>query len=74
MPKQIIIEYPWKAVLNRNYYEIYHYLDFNKRFSVFDDDVYSFDTVGNSSIAQISDINPEILKLITQCQTELNNQ
>jgi hypothetical protein len=79
MPKQIILEYPWKATLNQRMYEVTNYKSL-------DNDPFVIVTSSNVSDAKYKDEfhyeyysfesqqSMDALKsIIHQCQTELNN-
>jgi hypothetical protein len=76
MPKQIILEYPWKAVLTKNnkMYEISHYYSFEIiTWSVTLRNLY-FNRPHDLLLFDFEKVPDNAKSIITQCQTELNNQ
>lgn len=80
MPKQIILEYPWKATLNQRVYEVINY-------KTLDNDPFAIVSSSNVSDAKFKDkfyyeyycfetkqAEDALKSIIHQCQTELNNQ
>jgi hypothetical protein len=77
MPKQIILEYPWKAILLGSSYDIYHYDTIDNPIFIYN----GISIIKADSGEQLSlSLNPKgknslpLLSVLTQCQTELNNQ
>jgi hypothetical protein len=68
MPKQIIIEYPYKAIFDKNKYFVYHYDVLDESIMIIKSDKSYFDYPDKYYDFKI--LSP----LIEQCQTELNNQ
>jgi hypothetical protein len=76
MPKQIIIQHPWKGVLNGDKYELYYYYHWESkplyiciRGELINPETYEYVNQYNHIIRG----NPTLYSLIKQCQTELNN-
>lgn len=74
MPKQIILEYPWKAMLEGNTYFISDYNDFEyPKYAVYPNIVMKINEDG-IEIHCLYENDSKIGQFFTQCQTELNNQ
>jgi hypothetical protein len=76
MPKQIILEYPWKAEYKKdtNCYYVYHYNDIDYVEYVVYKSIVKKVTSTCSYIHCLYETDSKIGQFFTQCQTELNNQ
>jgi len=73
MPKQIILEYPWKATLEGNTYFISDYNDFEyPKYAVYPSTVKRLNKDG-IEIPFLYENYSKIGQFFHQCQTELNN-
>lgn len=74
MPKQIIIEHPYKAVFKDDCYFVYLYDDIDYvNYVVYSKIVYKINNDATSTRC-LYESESKIGKFFTQCQNELNNQ
>ena len=75
MPKQIIIEHPWKAVLLGCSYDIYHYNDLGRVKFIYNG-TSIIDAYTNTPLSLLDPLIKDSLpfvSVLTQCQSELNS-